>query len=350
MKKSIVLFALLSTFILPAQDITTIVNIDFPLGLTVNNEDIYIGGLFDGRVKATFEDTFPVSYSVIDPGPMECTDLVVHNDILYFAQLDGGNIFQIDLTIEPLTRTLFTATDGLYGFALKDDYLYFSTFFDGKIQRINLNSETVVIETIISGLGLVSGITIDEDTLYFCETQDDKISSIDLTESNPTPFQLVPTGIIDSPHGIAIDGTNIYVSEISEGRISKIDLADANTVTRVMTELNSPRDIDIAIEDLYISESGGNRIIRVALSDLEALSIEDVEPVNTQKIFPNPSNNFIQIVGLKNNQSYSIYDIQGKEINNGLLRVNENIDIQKLQNGLYFLKLGIGPVFKFIKQ
>ncbi len=351
MKKSVIIvFALLSFSLFQAQEITTIVDIDFPLGITVHNDDIYIGGLFDGRVKASLGGTFPAPYSVIDPGFMECSDLIVHNDNLYIAQLDGGNIFQIDLTVEPLTRTLFTATDGLNGFALKDNYLYFSTSFDGKIQRINLNAETIVIETVLSGLARVSGIAISGDELYFCESNTDNVSKINLTESNPTPVQLVPTGIIDNPTNIAVDVTTIYVSEISQGRISKIDLTDANSVTRVLTGLSSPRDIDIANEYLYISESGADRILRVALSDLESLSIEEVELTNTLKIFPNPSNNFIQIEGLQNKQAYTIYDIQGKKITNDFLRANEKINIQKLQNGMYFLKLENEGILKFMKR
>ena len=75
------------------QDITTVVNINFPLDLGVNNEDIYIDGLFNDRIKTTLGDMSPVPFSVIDSGPIIGTDLIVHNDILYFARLDGLNIF-----------------------------------------------------------------------------------------------------------------------------------------------------------------------------------------------------------------------------------------------------------------
>jgi hypothetical protein len=60
-------------------------------------------------------------------------------------------------------KLLFTGTDGLNGFASKNNYLYFTTSFNGKIQRINLNLETVVIKTVLRGLSSVSEIAIRGD-------------------------------------------------------------------------------------------------------------------------------------------------------------------------------------------
>ena len=75
-------------------------------------------------------------------------------------------------------KLLFTATGGLNGFALKDNHLNFSTSFDGKIQRINLNLQTVVIKTVLRGHVRVSEIALSADEFYFCKSNADKISKI----------------------------------------------------------------------------------------------------------------------------------------------------------------------------
>jgi hypothetical protein len=80
-----------------------------------------------------------------------------------------------------------------------------------------------------------------------------------------------------------------------------------------------------------------------------ALSINEVESQNIS-IFPNPSSNLLQVVGLENVKNYEIYSAIGKKTAMGEISNNKVIDIQNLSNGLYFLNLGNERTFKFIKE
>ncbi len=59
---------------------------------------------------------------------------------------------------------------------------------------------------------------------------------------------------------------------------------------------------------------------------------------NLVQVFPNPAFNFITITSSKKIGSYQIIDIRGKIMKQGIFE-NEKIDLNDLENGLYFLKL-----------
>ena len=82
-----------------------------------------------------------------------------------------------------------------------------------------------------------------------------------------------------------------------------------------------------------------------------SLSLEEVELTNNNiKIYPNPSNDFIQINGLIRKERYRIYNTLGAEIKEGEISDNEKINIQILKSGLYFVKFEDGNTLKFIKE
>lgn len=68
------------------------------------------------------------------------------------------------------------------------------------------------------------------------------------------------------------------------------------------------------------------------------------------RIFPNPTTDFIKVLGLTSKESYTLYNILGTEIKKGVISNNEQIDIRELTNGLYFLKFDNGNSIKFIKK
>ena len=81
------------------------------------------------------------------------------------------------------------------------------------------------------------------------------------------------------------------------------------------------------------------------------LSVTEVElSIKKIKLFPNPTTDFIQISGLTKTEKYSISNILGSEIKKGTMSNNEKLDIQYLNNGLYFMKFDNGNTLKFIKE
>lgn len=81
-----------------------------------------------------------------------------------------------------------------------------------------------------------------------------------------------------------------------------------------------------------------------------ALSSDDFTLKNTVKVTPNPSDAFIQLSNLDSKETYSIYNLLGKQVAEGSIAANEQIDISNFTKGIYVLKLGNGTTHKFIKQ
>lgn len=80
------------------------------------------------------------------------------------------------------------------------------------------------------------------------------------------------------------------------------------------------------------------------------LNVKEVAPNNFIKIYPNPSNDFIKISGLKKSNKYTIYNLLGNVISNGVISNNEKVNIKNLSNGIYFLRFKNGNAIKFIKE
>ncbi|MCB9202952.1 MAG: T9SS type A sorting domain-containing protein [Flavobacteriales bacterium] len=83
---------------------------------------------------------------------------------------------------------------------------------------------------------------------------------------------------------------------------------------------------------------------------LSAETLSSSLNTNTINIYPNPANEYIKIGGLSENESIKIYSNTGNLILEKNIEPNEKIDIQKLSDGLYFIKLKNGKTLKFIKK
>lgn len=97
-----------------------------------------------------------------------------------------------------------------------------------------------------------------------------------------------------------------------------------------------------------------NRPASIEIDDIIAsspsLNTDEFSLDNNPIIYPNPSKNFIQVSGLKKNEQYSIFNMTGTQIKNGIVTDNDKIDISNWSNGLYLLKFKNGKTLKFIKE
>lgn len=71
---------------------------------------------------------------------------------------------------------------------------------------------------------------------------------------------------------------------------------------------------------------------------------------NKIKLYPNPSSDFVKISGLNKNENFSIDNLLGEKIKEGVIGTNEAIDISNFSDGVYFLKLDNGNIIKFLKE
>ena len=97
--------------------------------------------------------------------------------------------------------------------------------------------------------------------------------------------------------------------------------------------------------DLYYSERGGNKISKLINGKLSSPEITSISKIS---LHPNPSSDYIQVIGVTDKEAYKIYDSSGIEIQNGNI-FNNKFNIEKLSNGLYFLVFEKGNIIKFSK-
>jgi hypothetical protein len=77
---------------------------------------------------------------------------------------------------------------------------------------------------------------------------------------------------------------------------------------------------------------------------------EEVQDQKSIVIYPNPSSDFIQIDNLKTEGNYKIYNIMGVLAFEGYIGKNDQINIQTLKKGLYFIQFKNRNGIKFIKE
>jgi len=83
----------------------------------------------------------------------------------------------------------------------------------------------------------------------------------------------------------------------------------------------------------------------------ENLSIADINASTPDiKVYPNPTSNFIQIIGALEEFEYEIFDINGKIVMKGNNKNQNTIKVENLVNGVYFLNIDAFNTFKFIKH
>jgi hypothetical protein len=85
-------------------------------------------------------------------------------------------------------------------------------------------------------------------------------------------------------------------------------------------------------------------------NSITPLSTKNFEGVNNVNVYPNPSNEFILISGLQKNENIKIYDVLGKVAKEKSVMPNQKIDIQDLNNGIYFLKIENRHTLKLVKK
>jgi len=78
------------------------------------------------------------------------------------------------------------------------------------------------------------------------------------------------------------------------------------------------------------------------------LSIDDVSN-NSLNIYPNPASDFINLPSSLIGESYIIYDVLGKQVNEGVIN-STVLQLSNISNGVYYLKVPSYKTVKFIKK
>jgi len=121
--------------------------------------------------------------------------------------------------------------------------------------------------------------------------------------------------------------------------------------------VNQDMVLHLISEDIYIDikftswtqgpELGGG--FSYERSTNQNLGVPESENLKPQ-IYPNPSRNFIHILGLRGIENYKVYDLLGKKVMEGTISNNEILNVQNLTKGLYIIEFDGNQATKFIRK
>ena len=323
-----------------AQTTELITGLDCDCGLAFKGDELYFTEYGSGKIsKINVMQIDPTPITVITglDGPLA---LAFNGNELYIAESSGDKISKIDITdTTPILTTVISGLDWPVSIAIKGNELFISEFL-GKISKINI-SQILPTQTTLLNLGWVNKLVINENDLYVAESYSNQISKTDIADTTPNTESIA---YINFSRGITFDNDYLFVSHYYENIVSKINLLNDETTT-LATGLNNPSDLEIKDNILYIVEV--NKITKL---DLSTLSVDHNNPRNMFKLFPNPSNDIIQVSNLTEATGYKIYNLLGEQVLNGAISNDEFINIKNLSKGLYILNLDDGCTLKFIKN
>jgi hypothetical protein len=138
---------------------------------------------------------------------------------------------------------------------MKNIYISISLFILSTISVFSQVTDVVFL----SGSNAPNRFLLVDTLLYI--SQDNKISYIDITETDPVPTVLISN--LDNPSGMEIKDNFLYVAHFGDGDVIKIDLDDPSpSVIDVTFFGNTPNMLKFNGDDLYFTDNNGTRIYK----------------------------------------------------------------------------------------
>ena len=165
-----------------------------------------------------------------------------------------------------------------------------------------------------------------------------------------------------------IDNDGNLKEKISESQLGKLKYEYNYDSTSKLSSFSHPfkdkTGIDYRIKDFpylngieYIITSQYNPSTtkydlksKITYNYSTSLSLSDNEYYKKISLYPNPTVGYIKLNGLTKESNISIYNLLGSKIIEKTIQLNEEIDVQNLTKGIYFLKIENGSTLKFIKK
>jgi mannose/fructose/N-acetylgalactosamine-specific phosphotransferase system component IIB len=203
-----------------------------------------------------------------------------------------------------------------------------------------------------------TGIAIQDDgKIIVVENQNHAIRRMNADGSN---IETLGSGFLTPYHASILENGDILIADTGNNAV-KLMSSDGVNVQSLGSGLNAPYSvIPYTNNSLLIAETGNHAIKtlnqgeisnRVAVTvSINTLSLNDYN-LNDLQLIPNPASTDIKIQHLNDNNSFAIFDIQGRKVSEGQINSQETIDISKLNSGPYLLYIKEKNLsLKFIKQ
>lgn len=350
MKKGIFLIVILLTllsFDSKAQS-TLFTNINGPNGIAIKDNFLYVITTNE-ILKADITIENPPLIQVVD-GITGGAKIAFYGNELYIADFFGYKISKIDVTeTNPILVDVITGIFYPDAIVFNENNLYFTYVTDTgehNVGKIDVLQSNPAITDIITDTIFLLDLAIKDDILYASTSFPHKVFKININESNPLPEDVYTTG--NAIHGLAINEDNLYLANIDESKISKIDITQSVPVPNdIATNLDLPFYLAFNDTDLYFSSFIDDTISKI---DLNALGINELININNIKTYPNPTEDLLYISGFENIVKYEVLNITGQKLLTGHISENSYIDINSLENGVYFIRLEDRINIKVLKK
>jgi hypothetical protein len=316
---------------------------------------------------------------------------VLNGNELYYSVFTENKISKVnDITqLSPTTEDVVTGLNGPFGIALDGNELFIVERSSNKVSKIDITDAVPTPVDVVTGLGDPAGILMNGTDMYISEINTNKITKVDLSTGIPLATDFITVGL-EGPVGMVLKGNDLYIAERDGDVVSKADLTLPVLIDVVSSGILGPEGLALSASgnDLYISERDGNRIStidpslptpisasgvintttgpadivlngsiiyigefnKITTSDISTLAVNNttLAAVNS---FPNPFTDQLTIQGnIKANERYILFDILGKRIRSGIINTENTIQLDDLNSGIYFIKIGNTTPLKIVKK
>lgn len=293
---------------------------------------------------------------ILELDTIQIVGLGAHDNFIYYTLSQSGDVYRINLKSQvPEPEIIFSGHNRLLRMDIYEGFMYIIDFDQttesSKILKFNLENSDLPSDTIISKDEFIREVHVNNNFLYYSST-DQTVSCVDLQTEPYVPEEFMP-GPKYSINGLEVVDDELYMTEglltfYSFGSVLKASLEKTYNDTTIADITGGiPMDVEFHKGYLYISEFGFS-ITRFKIEE-NTVSTNRLEMSNI-RIFPNPTSDYISILGVERPMKYSIIGSNGVTYSAGDITRDEDINVSDLPSGNYYVFLNRQSVGKFIKQ
>lgn len=191
--------------------------------------------------------------------------ILASDNIIYIANRSDGTISKINVnnTLPTVATEIISGLNGPFGMAIKGNDLYFTQFFGNKVSKIDVTQSNPVIEDVVTGISLPTALEFKGNELYIAIGGAHKISKIDITASNPTLIDVVNMGL-QFPIDLTSDENNLYLLDDDSHIIYKIDInAPLPVIPQPIITLENAFALTLIDSSLYYGELTERKVYKI---------------------------------------------------------------------------------------
>ena len=336
----------------PAWSTTNWTNIDPQTSFSLNcdNAETYVpDDNFENYLET--HDANGNTVAIGDPNNMgngiANDDYVTTTNISGVTNLDISNQSVSDLTglQDFISLEIFTATFNPIGTIDLSSNTSLTDFncFDCQLTSIDV-SQNVNLERLYVDNNQLTTLDVTNNSLLIeLYVTNNQLTNIDVSQNPNLTFFNCNNNQITS---LDVSSNTALISlNCQNNQLTSMNMRNGNnTVMTTFNAINNPDLTCIFVDDAAYSTANWTNIDPTATfvetqAECNALAVTDLSFENNLSIYPNPTRNQVNIQ-IDRNADYKIYNINGQLLIKGnVSQGNNTLDIKKLSQGVYFIRL-----------